>query len=254
MARRRGLEEVFHFFISEEEQREIRARSGSDAPVVRWCIAANPTRPLSGALVRDLAVVLARLGRPVHVFAPFEATFEAGAGVMWNSGKGPLQLYRALREVPPDSSLLAIESATQIARWIEELRHDDITQIDALILPIEAAEWGIVEAHASITELAAAAQSLRVAGVVLSAIDAKFAHALFGRVAGWAHSEFGLELELAGSLDRDGASFRSLLQGIPLTEIDPTAASAQSLERLIEGLIPATRSRDNRTAGAPEPD
>ncbi|MEE2702445.1 MAG: hypothetical protein VX614_00330 [Myxococcota bacterium] len=255
MARRRGLDEVFHFFISEEEQREIRARSeqsGSAAPAVRWCIAANPERPLSGALVRDLAVALAQFDRRVHVVAPFSAPFEPAAAVVWHSGTDPRELDRALSEVPPGCSLVAIERAARIAAWLEQPRHDGTADFDALLLPIEAAEWGIAEARATLRELAEAARSLRIVGVVLSAADPKSGRALFARLAAWARSEFRLELEFAGSLDRDRASFRSLLQGIPLTQLDPTAASARSLERLIACLIPETSAPRGRQPGTTE--
>ena len=209
MARRRSLDEVFHFFISKEEQREIRersARSKSAGPAVRWFVAANPERPLSGALARDLATALAGFGRQVHVVAPFAACFEPAAAVVWHSGAGPQERYRALREAPAGCSLVAIESAAQIASWIEQLRHDGIAGMDALLLPIEGAEWGLAEAHASLRELTQAARSLRLVGVVLSAADPGRARSLFARLAAAASSEFGLELELAfaaagGSVD-----------------------------------------------------
>ena len=251
MARRRSLDEVFHFFISKEEQREIRersARSKSAGPAVRWFVAANPERPLSGALARDLATALAGFGRQVHVVAPFAACFEPAAAVVWHSGAGPQERYRALREAPAGCSLVAIESAAQIASWIEQLRHDGIAGMDALLLPIEGAEWGLAEAHASLRELTQAARSLRLVGVVLSAADPGRVRSLFARLAAAASSEFGLELELAGSLERDRASFRSLLQGVPLTQLDPTAASARSLERLIGGLI-----ANSETPSGPSP-
>ena len=57
LTRRRGLGDVLHYFIPEEEQVAARARA-RDAPAstpVRWALLSDPLRPLDRSLATDLA-------------------------------------------------------------------------------------------------------------------------------------------------------------------------------------------------------
>lgn len=212
---------------------------------------ANPERPLSVAFAGDLAAALARSGHPVRVVAPFKAPFPESESIVWIAGGEPDELCRAARETPPGSSLLVIQSAAKMAPWLEQVPGDRVAGVDALLLPVEAAEWGIEEARATLREVADAAGSLRIAVLILSAPGPDAVASLFGRLAASARGEFGLELELAGKFERDRASFRALLRGIPLVDLDPRAASARSLARLVGGLVPEVEQATASTHPSP---
>ncbi len=124
MARRRGLGDVLHHFISEDEQREARERArrtatgnreaGPAAGPARWVLAASPRRPLSCSLALDLAAALSRDPAPggseTLILAPFPAGIGARRSTRWVTlpAAGGAALREALEAAPEDASALAL--------------------------------------------------------------------------------------------------------------------------------------------------
>jgi hypothetical protein len=77
----------------------------------------------------------------------------------------------------------------------------------------------------------------RVGALVLGAADDESATRLYRRLASAASRQLGLRLESLGSLAHDRASFRSLLRGRSVLEVDAEAASSQSVREISMRLV-----------------
>ncbi len=249
MARRRGLEDVLHHFISEDEQREAReqargtptgrSEAGPAAGPARWVLAASPRRPLSCSLALDLAAALSRDPAPggseTLILAPFPAGIGARRSTRWVTlpAGGGAALREALEAAPEDASTLALVSPEQLGSVLGGL---DGSRISGVLLLVDAAAWGLTRALGWLRGCSEALAGVRIGAVVVGADDRELATDLYDKLASAARRQLGLRLESFGEIERDAASFRSLLLGVSVLDLDSAAASSRSLESLCRRL------------------
>ena len=70
---------------------------------------------------------------------------------------------------------------------------------------------------------------------------------LFRKLARVAKRQLGVELEDFGEIERDMTSYRALLTGVPVLELDPSAASSRSLTNVSRLLSSSHRTPGTRT-------
>jgi hypothetical protein len=248
--RRRGLGDVLHYFISEEEQAEARrrARGGDtsrDGRTLRWCLPATPERPLSCAVAIDLAVAAARSGIPTEIVAPFsqDALMLRSSEIGWRTvdlgtgTEGSRVLEHALDEVPPGTQIFVVLLPHQLGSMLQQLTPG---YLEGLLLPIDAAPSGLAQALGVLRQLPSTMPGVRIAAVLVGAAARSQARELFLKLQGAARRQLGFDIEDLGELERDPASFRSLLRGVPVLDIDEDAGSARSLRALCERLTDVT--------------
>ena len=240
----RGLGEVLHFFISEEEQAQARDRAGrkraaAPAPPARWCLIAHPDRPLHAALAVELARGLAGADAAARVVAlagrsPFVPRAER---VDWYvpAAPTPEALAAALEQAPQVVLVLSPDSA---AALLPPLRPD---LIDGVILPVDKAARGVALALSQLRQLENVCASHPVAALFVGASEPS--EPLFRRLVGAARRQLGITIENLGTLERTPADFRSLLAGSAVADAEPDAASVETLARICRRLAaPAPQS------------
>jgi hypothetical protein len=112
--------------------------------------------------------------------------------------------------------------------------------LDGVLLPIEATARGPAQALGLLRQLGRPLPELRIGAVPVGASSRAVAREIFSKLERAAGRQLGLDVEDMGELRRDPASFRSLLFGVSVLDVDEEASSAQSL-----------RALSNRLAGAP---
>ncbi len=241
MARaRRGLGDVFHYFISEAEQADVRARAApvaADGAAPRWCVPVDPVRPLAGALVVDLAAALARRGLAVEILAPSGPAPLAprAAGVAWRAfGDSDDELAHALAALPADRAALVALPRDRVASALAALPPDALRGV---IVPVDAAPRGLGRSLALLRQLRKPAAGLVIGAVVVGAEASAEADVAFRRLRSAAERQLGISLVSLGELPRDAATFRSLLRGVAVVDLDEEAVSARSLHALGERLV-----------------
>jgi hypothetical protein len=252
MARARGLGEVLHFFIPEDEQRGARERAGLRvaAPAgARWCLLATPQRPTLCALAIDLAAVLASSGRGVTLLAPFARgpVLPRAADVHWETCDdldGELtSLLRRLESRADRSELLLLLPPARLRALLD---HPAARTLDGLLLPVDASARGIARALGWLVSGGSGVERLRIGALVIGASGAAEAEAVGEQLARAARRQLGLEVALLGHLDRDPASYRSLLLGRSVVELESASRASSSLRALSERLV---RWRDSAARG-----
>ncbi len=242
--RRRGIEDVLEFFIPEEEQ-EPRTPPGwtDDAhePVrpVRWGIPVGPEQILGCALAVDLADAFAHAfgeGMVLAPFAPPPLAPRMPPGVRWE------QFALGDPGTSGFPSLGSRSDAPAVVLWppnrLSELGPSTVELgLDGLLLPVEAAPWGVARALRWIDRLGTTARTLRLRVVLLGLASWREANTVFEQLAAECRAHSKVEIDLAGQIPRDRSSYRSLLAGRPLLEIDHEATSARSLEELSRRLL-----------------
>jgi len=226
---------VLHYFISETEQAEARQASASRQPHsggsqrVRWLVCAEPTRPLSCALAVDLAAALGDRGIATEILSPFAPPFEyaAPSDIPWRKVSEPPEAGEVLAALPPGSGALLLLPPAERPRWLRELASRDA--LEGILLSVDAASRGLQHAMTTLRELLKPPLSQRVGAVVVGAVDDESAARLFRQLASAASRQYGLDLEALGRLSHDRASFRSLLRGRSVLEVDADSVSAQSI-------------------------
>ncbi len=246
--RRRGLGDFLHYFIPEEEQREARERARpaqleNRSRSTRWCLPASPDRPLSCAVAIDLAVATARGGCRAEILAPFRQHWllPKSAEVSWRvfelgqaeSGS----LAQALEATPPGSRSYVLVPPERLGPLLRTLPPG---VLDGVLLPIEATARGPAQALGLLRQLGRPLPELRIGAVPVGASSRAVAREIFSKLERAAGRQLGLDVEDMGELRRDPASFRSLLFGVSVLDVDEEASSAQSL-----------RALSDRLAGAP---
>ncbi len=232
MARaRRGLGDVLHYFISDEEQAQARARvrPAAASKAARWAIAADVSRPLAGALVADLATALAQGRAPVTVIASTAPSplLPVAAEVRWHRVEPEADaLARALAELPADRPALVALRPDELLAEAWALADGSLRGV---ILPVGTSSASVTRALTSIRALAAGGARFAIGVLFVGAASSTEADAAYQQLRGAAERQFGLRLERLGELPRDAAAGRSLLRGVPIVELDAGAASAQSL-------------------------
>jgi hypothetical protein len=250
VAQRRNLGDILHHFISEEEQREARegvrrARErhrAESSPARCWILAASPRRPLSCALALDLAAVLSRGGTETRILAPCQSEVCAHPSTTWStfaSGE-PDGLRDALEELPVGSNTLLLISPEALGSVLAEL---DRSLLAGVLLPVDAAPWGLARALRWLRNCAIGSRGVRIGAVIVAAESRERANELYRKLASAARRQIGLEIENFGEVQRDSASFRSLLRGVPVLDLDAGAGSSRSLAMLGRRLAPEISSR-----------
>jgi hypothetical protein len=237
-ARRRGLGDVLHYFISEEEQAEARHTSTARRPGmpssdrVRWLICAEPARPLRCALAVDLAAALRDQGVPTQILSPFAPpfTYAAPSEIPWRALTEPSRAREALDRVRPGAGALLLLPAAELRRWVRELASRDA--LEGILVSVDAATRGLTQAMTTLREISRPLPASRVGALVVGAANDESAGRVFQRLASAASRQLGLELESLGGLSHDRASFHSLLRGRPVLEVDADSASARCVREI----------------------
>jgi hypothetical protein len=270
--RRRGIEDVLHFFIPEEEQRPpagtaappeepvdhdagapraVRLdaqgpspfgmdRESSAAPhCARWGIPVGPEQLFGCALAVDLAGAFAHTYGEGVVLAPFAPPPFAPRlppGVSWErfvlgDGETPCLAPTGTRFDVPAVVLWPPGHLARLGAGATEL------DLDGFLIPVDAAPWGLDRALRWIERMGVAARGLRLRVVLIGLASWREANEVFERLAAECRVRSAVELDLAGQIPRDRSSYRSLLAGRPVLEIDHEAMSARSLEELSRRLL-----------------
>jgi hypothetical protein len=237
---RRNLGDVLHYFISEEEQREARgaARSSerpaqaTSARAPRYCLPAEPDRPLTCSLALELACGMTTELRGARVISSFPPSrlLPSVPTVCWQVSD---DLAEALTAAPGDLPTIAVERPARLGALLGRLPEN---ALDGVVLPVEAAAWGIGKMLGFLRELAPALANQRVLGLVVGAGTPSAASELIAVLAAAARRQHGVEIELLGQLARDAESYRSLLRGESLHALGAESATAQSLRALCQRL------------------
>lgn len=237
---RRNLGDVLHYFISEEEQREARSAADararpaptSPARAPRYCLPADPDRPLTCSLALDLAGGMSVEGHGARLISSFPASslLPRVPGVRWEVSE---TLAEALASVPNELPAIVLERPTRLAALLGQIPAD---ALDGVVLPVEHATWGLGKALGLLRELAPVLANRRVLVLVVGADSPAATAELVARLAAASRRQHGLEVELLGGLARDAESYRSLLRGESLHALEAESATAQSLRALCQRL------------------
>ena len=231
---RRGLDEVFHYFIPEAEQSEA-APAESAEPIAPaqpaptpppdsqrpWVLIAEPSRPLHCWLAADLLLAMAATSGCREIAASFDppALFRPGS---WQT-QSPSQLANQLGAATPGQTLFV-------------LRRSEILQVLAtrstafeVLLPVDPSEHGIQNALAAVAALSPHTQ--RVYCLLIGTPESE-ASDLHARLEASGSREHGVEIVYLGSLPRGRDDDRALLEGVSILDRDPGAPSARALQTL----------------------
>lgn len=208
----------------------------------RWCLPASPGRPLSCALVVDVAAALRRRG-PVSIVAPFAAPplTPSAPGVVWIVVHEPDGCAAALDALPADTAvLLALPEVDLVAR----LTALEPGSLDGLILPVDAGASGLRHALALLRGLARRlpelGRELPIGALAIGA-GADEGAEICARLQRAAARQHRVELESFGVIPRDPEASRSLLLGVPIVDLDAPTAASRSLDRLGDRLARVER-------------
>jgi hypothetical protein len=234
---RRNLGDVLHYFISEEEQEEARnaARNRAQQATLRaprYCLPADPERPLACTLALELAGGMAAELGSARVLAAFEPSplLPRVPGVRWEVWS---DLALALAAAAPDEPLIAVERPDELGALLGRLPAD---ALDGVVLSVEAASWGLARTLGYLRVLGPALDGRRVLGLVVGAQTPTAAAELGARLTGAARRQHGIEIERLGELTRDAESYRTLLRGESLHALGEGSETAQSLRTLCQKL------------------
>jgi len=237
---RRNLGDVLHYFISEEEQREARSSAqvrerppqaaATRAP--RYCLPADPERPLCCALALELASGMTGASDQASVLSSFAPSplLPLVPDVRWRAVD---DLAGSLSEVARDEPAIAVERPARLAALLGRI---PVAELDGVVLPVDTAPWGLGKTLGFLRELAPALAGHRVLGLVVGAPNHEMAAQLIARLAAAARRQHGVEIELLGALARDAESYRSLLRGESLHALGAESTTAQSLRVLCQRL------------------
>lgn len=243
MARARGLGEVLHFFIPEDEQRGARERAGQRAAAAaagaHWCLLAAPERPALCALAIDRAAVLASSGRGTTLLAPFGRgpVLPRASDVRWETCEdidGELStLLRRLESRTDERAVLLLLPPPRLRALLD---HPAACRLDGLLVPVDASARGVARALGWLVGAGSGIERMRIGALVIGASGTSAAESLGEQLARAARRQLGLEVALLGNVERDPASYRSLLLGRSVVELDSASGASSSLRALSERL------------------
>ena len=239
--RSRGLGDVLHYFISEDEQREARSRaSGLErrAPTERWCIPTSRERPLASTVALDLAVATTQAGVQTELLIPFPASdllLDSPRILCRSVTPATVEnLEKALAETAPGTRSFIVLPPESLA---EILREAPEGLIEGLLLVVDGSPAGPAQMLKLLRQLPRPLSGVRIAAALVEASGRQGARELFRKLHAAARRQLGIEVENLGELRRDAASYRALLRGVSVLDADPEAESSASLRRLGERLI-----------------
>ncbi len=246
--RRRGLADVFHYFIPEEEQKAARSRSVGSPWGARLALLLDPERPLDRSLGLDVAWALRSETGALRVVAPFPPPASWEPKNRWevlsvDRADGGTQAWvSAIRESPGEVPLLALVPAAcagALARGVGDA-------LSAILIPVEVASWGVPEALARIRQLRGEG-SIRIGALLVG--DERSTEDLtpLRRLQGAAGRQLGVRVEPLGAVLRDRASYRALLSDTPVIQIDPESSSSESLRAFARRLLTDTSGAKGTT-------
>jgi len=243
----RGLGDVLHFFISEEEQRGAReravARNGGGAVSEsgpRVCLLAAPERPVLCALAVDLAAALSAHHSGATLLAPFPrpACAPRASGVCWEFaegiGGGQAALLRRFETLPVRSAALLLVPPDGLAELLE---HPTARALDGLLLPIDTTARGSARALRWLIAAGNGIARMRIGALLIGAASAEQAESQGEDFAHRARRELGLEIQILGNLERDASSYRALLHGRSVVELDSSSRASISLREVATRLV-----------------
>ncbi|MFQ5698267.1 MAG: MinD/ParA family protein [Myxococcota bacterium] len=263
--RSRGLEDVLHFFIPEDEQRRARAaRRSEDArsagldsdgssargshaegdadsgrrpsKVGRWVLAADPRRPLSAALAVDLVTALQRNGAPSEILSatPPPLPWRDSRAVSWTRVASPHAARSALGDRRQGGTRLLALAPQALPEWLPALGPSVCT--DGLLLAVDASPRSLDAMRSALQEVSRRAGDASaipwIGAIAMGAADPEIGRRALRQAAELTRGILGRDLRKLGGFPHDRASFRSLLQGQPVFEVDSNAASARCLRRI----------------------
>lgn len=260
MARARGLGDVLHFFIPEDEQRGARervaARTGStdsrDRP--RVCLLASPERPALCALAVDLAAALSAGNPGATLLAPFPRPLGAprASDVRWevadgsdDAGLSPL-LHR-FETLPAERTVLLLVPPARLAALLE---HPVTRTLDGLLLPVDATARGSARALRWLADAGNGVGRMRIGALLIGAAGPEQAETWGEEFARAARRQLGLEVQILGNLERDESSYRSLLHGRSVVELDSASRASISLREVAARLARWHAGAGSRVAAA----
>ena len=243
--RRRGLGDVLHYFIPEEEQREARAQVEAARPRLHpratvWCLPASPEQLLSCAIAIDLAVAAARGGARAEILAPFarHRLLPRAPEVSWRrielADAGAEVLQRALKARPPGARSFVLLPPAELGTLLPQLTPG---AVDGVLVPLGAAPGEPAQALGLLRQLGPLAPELRVGAVLVGARSGAEARDALERLARAARRQLGFELEDLGELRQSPATFRSLLHGLSVLDVDEEGSTARSVRDLALRLV-----------------
>lgn len=238
--RRRGLGDVLHYFIPEDEQCEARAqvqttRAQLPTSAIVWCLPASAERLLSCALAIDLAVATARDGARAEILAPFprHRLLPRAPEVSWQqidlADAGAEGLERSLQQRPPGTRSFVLLPPATLGTLLQQLAPGSV---DGVLVPLEATPLGPGQALGLLRQLGPLMPELRVGAVRVGANSSSEVQDTLGKLARAAQRQLGLELEDLGELHRGPAIFRSLLHGLSVLDVDEEGSTARSVRDL----------------------
>jgi hypothetical protein len=236
---RRGLDEVLHHFIPEDEQREARERKlvklddkalAIAPPGHRWCLPVEPDRALECATALELAAALAREAGRARIRASFPppTSLPRAPGVHWET---LADLSPALDDLGSGEPMLILAPPEALAALVR----GNAARIDGLLLLVDGTPRGVQRALGWLRAHGEAFAALRIGAILVGVGEAASAR-LSSQLAGAASHQLGLEIETLGRIERDDASFRALLHGTSVFDLDAGSRAALTLESLGERL------------------
>ncbi len=236
--RRRGLGDVLHYFIPEDEQREARAQVQAaqtrlPTSAIVWCLPASAERLLSCALAIDLAVAAARDGARAEILAPFprHRLLPRAPEVSWRQIDlaGAKGLERSLQQRPPGTRSFVLLPPAALGALLQQLAPGSV---GGVLVPLEATPLGPGQALGLLRQLSPLMPELRVGAVLVGPKRGGEARDTLDKLARAARRQLGLELEDLGELRRGPATFRSLLHGLSVLDVDEEGSTARSVRDL----------------------
>lgn len=250
--RERGLDEVLHYFISEDEQAEARAgreaeaqlpepREGPPTPVADpvsgcWCLAVEPSRPLAVELAVEISRALAGDQHQSQIVASFppHPLLPSHERVGWRVLERPDEsdelgesIAGELDRVPPSTRSLLVLTPFDLARVMRSATSE---RIRGIALVVDTSSRGLGQALAVLRTLPRPSAALHV-GVILVSSGEPTAP-IFARLKGAARRQLGIALEQLGALERGAGDYDALLRGVPLLDAAPDGSAARCVSEI----------------------
>jgi hypothetical protein len=142
-------------------------------------------------------------------------------------------LWRARAARPTHRAVLIALPRERAARALAALPAD---LLRGVIVPVDAAPRALGRSLALLRQLRTPTRELEIGALVVGAEASAEADVAFRRLRSAAERQLGVSLVSLGELPHDAATFRSLLRGVAVVDLDEQAVSARSLRALGERL------------------